>query len=314
MRKLLFIPLMILFSFGLNTNLASQEVQSYPIAIFDFSSKVRYLPDIGEKVSTVIFADLVTSPNLIIVDREEIDVLLDEATLNLSGMVNLQQANQVGQLTGAKIIVTGTIFEIDKRLMMVSKIIGTETSRVFGASVKGDINSDIIDLSERLSKDIKNIIINKSKELVAPPSEKVDRLASLKISLHNKIKPTITVKINEHHINRASTDPAAETEMIYYGKELGFEVVENVDSHQLKAEVLITGEGFTEFATRKGDLIGVKARLEVRAIDLRTNKILAIERQTEMEVDLSEIIAAKSALQKASAKIAERMLPKLIRE
>jgi hypothetical protein len=39
---------------------------------------------------------------------------------------------------------------------------------------------------------------------------------------------------------------------------------------------------------------------------------VAIDRQTDVEVDLTEQIAGKKALQKAAATIAERMLPKLV--
>jgi hypothetical protein len=63
---------------------------------------------------------------------------------------------------------------------------------------------------------------------------------------------------------------------------------------------------------RRGNLVSVKARLEVKAIDLATDKIIAIDRQVAVEVDLTEQIAGKKALQKAAAMIAERMLPKLV--
>jgi hypothetical protein len=63
---------------------------------------------------------------------------------------------------------------------------------------------------------------------------------------------------------------------------------------------------------RRGNLDSVKARLEVKAIDPATDKIIAIDRQVAVEVDLTEQIAGKKALQKAAAMIAERMLPKLV--
>jgi len=51
--------------------------------------------------------------------------------------------------------------------------------------------------------------------------------------------------------------------------------------------------------------------MEVKAVEQATGKILAVDRQTVIEVDLSEIIAGKKALERASAKIAERILPKI---
>jgi hypothetical protein len=44
-----------------------------------------------------------------------------------------------------------------------------------------------------------------------------------------------------------------------------------------------------------------------------TDKIIAIDRQTAVMVDLTEQIAGKNALQSAAAQIAERLLPQLVK-
>jgi hypothetical protein len=80
------------------------------------------------------------------------------------------------------------------------------------------------------------------------------------------------------------------------------------------ADLLVTGEGISEFATRHGNLISVRGRLEVKVVDRKSNQLLAIHRQTSIEVDLSEQIAGKSVLQEAAALSVERLLPKLVRK
>jgi hypothetical protein len=55
----------------------------------------------------------------------------------------------------------------------------------------------------------------------------------------------------------------------------------------------------------------VKARLEVKALDRASGKVLAVGRQTSVAVDLAEHIAGKTALQDAAVSIAERILPTL---
>jgi hypothetical protein len=49
-------------------------------------------------------------------------------------------------------------------------------------------------------------------------------------------------------------------------------------------------------------------------VDRVTDKVIAIDRQTAVEVDLTELIAGKKALQEAAAQIAERLLPRLVKK
>jgi hypothetical protein len=77
--------------------------------------------------------------------------------------------------------------------------------------------------------------------------------------------------------------------------------------------VILKGEGLSETATRIGGMVSVKARVELKAIDRQTGKVLAVDRQTVVVVDLSEQIAGKAALEEAAAMVAERLLPRLVK-
>ena len=90
-------------------------------------------------------------------------------------------------------------------------------------------------------------------------------------------------------------------------------MIDSCEGNRKKADLWLIGEGFSEFAARHGNLVSVKARLELKAVDAATGQVLAIDRQTSVEVDLTEQIAAKAALQGAAADIAERILPKLVK-
>ncbi len=283
----------------------------YPTAIFQFAERGSGVKGYGSKVSDILFAQLVISPDLMLVDREEIGKTLGEHELNLSGMVNSAQALQVGQLTGAKLLITGSVIEADKTIYVVAKIIGTETSRVLGESVKGRTSDEIGPLVEQLAEKVSAKIAEGANTLVAKVVTREDRIAALKESLGEAKRPTVLVSIAERHVGQTTIDPAAETEVALFCKETGFEVLDAAAGKK-DAEIIIKGEGFSEFAMRRGNLVSVKARLEVKAIDLATDKVIAIDRQVAVEVDLTEQIAGKKALQKAAAMIAERMLPKLV--
>ena len=282
----------------------------YPAAIFAFEERGAGVKDYGAKVSDILFATLSVDPRLYLVDRSEIQKVLQEHELNLSGMVTPDQAVKVGRMTGAKILVTGSIIEADKTLYVVAKIIGTETTRVLGESVKGKTSDEIAPLVEQLAKQVGDSIVKNADKLVAKEIKIEDRIAALNKVLGDAKRPSVMVRVTERHVGQATIDPAAETELTLFCKETGFEVVDPKASER-KADILIQGEGFSEFAMRHGNLVSVKARLEIKAINT-TDKVVATDRQTTVMVDLTEQIAGKSALQNAAAQIAERLLPKLV--
>ncbi|NQU09166.1 hypothetical protein HQ590_00120 [bacterium] len=60
---------------------------------------------------------------------------------------------------------------------------------------------------------------------------------------------------------------------------------------------------------RKGNLVSCKARVELKLRSLPGGEVLAVDRQTSVAVDISEQMAAKTALQQAAAELAERLIP-----
>ena len=283
----------------------------YPTAIFAFQERGSGVKDYGAKAADILFAKLAANPALYLVDRADLQKTLQEHELNLSGIVTPDQAVQIGKLTGAKILVTGSVVDADKTLYVIAKIIGTETSRVLGASVQGKSSDDLAPLVEQLAKQVADIIVKQADQLVAKEVKMEDRINALKKQLGDAKRPVVAINVAERHVGQATIDPAAETELTLFCKETGFDVLDKAADSK-KADVILTGEGFSEFAMRHGNLVSVKARLEVKAVDQATGKIIATDRQTAVVVDLTEQIAGKAALQKAASDIAERLLPKLV--
>src|SRR5690606_2921439 len=137
------------------------------VAVFDFESKDENVRDLGPKVATLLNATLSTEPNLNLVERAELEKVLGEQEFGLSGSVSADTAAKVGNLTGAKILITGRVFKMEKETMIVAKVMGTETSRVYGEMVKGAAASSISDLSIELAKKIALVLTQKGDTLVA---------------------------------------------------------------------------------------------------------------------------------------------------
>jgi hypothetical protein len=280
------------------------------VAIFDFESKDEAVHDLGPKVAALLNARLSAEPEIITVERTELAKALGEQELGLSGTVSPDTAAKVGHLIGAKVLVTGRVFKVEKELILVAKIIGTETSQVYGEMVSGTAAASITDLSADLAKKIATTVSEKGDTLVAKVESHEDRIAKIKKSLKQSKLPAVSVKIGERHFGQPVIDPAAETELSLILKQCGFTLVD--DKSPQRADIEITGDAFSALGLRKGNLVSCKARVELK-VQKRTGEILAVDRQTSVAVDITEQTAAKTALQQAAAELAERLAPKLVK-
>ena len=308
--KLKFIPVVtLLFMAGMA--IRAELAQPLNVAVFDFDSKDENVRDLGPKVATLVNANLSAEPNVITVERAELEKVLGEQELGLSGTVTPDSAAKVGHLTGAKVLVTGRVFKTDTEFFIVAKIIGTETSRVYGEVVNGKPGATITDFSVELATKIAADVTQKGDTLVAKVESREDRVAKIKKELGDQKLPAVSVKIPEQHFGQRVIDPAAQTELSLILQQCGFMVVDELSTN--KANVEITGEAFSEMGMRKGNLQSCRARIEIKAHDVASGKILAIDRQTSVAVDLAEHVSAKTALQNGAAELAERLLPKLVK-
>lgn len=290
-----------------------QTAVGLTVAILDFESAAPGNPELGAQVSQVLTATLSDEQGFSLVDRSSLAQTLREHELNLTGLVNAEQAAKIGKLAGARILITGKIFSLDKQLFFTAKIIGVETSLVDGVLIKGDKEGDVGDLLMKLSQKVSQKLREEGPKLVASDEAMQDPLPALKKSLAGRKLPKVLVQIQERHLSAIPAphiDPAAETEVSAVLKEAGFTVFEGDDKQAAEAGVnlIVSGDAFSEFAARIATLVNCVARVEVRITDRKTGEVLYSDRETARAVDLAENIAGKTAIQKASRTLAVRML------
>ncbi len=267
---------------------------------------------IADKVAELLSIELLNAPEFMLVERAELDQILKEHELNLSGLVAATDAVQVGQMTGAKLLITGSVIDTGTDRYLVAKIISTETSRVLGASAKGKVSDNLGEMITKLAEQLATTVRERGATILATEVSQKDRLEKLRKRLKGKPHPSVMVKIGERHIGVPTTDPAAETELTHWCRELGWTTIDPANGNESDADYLITGEGISELSTRRGNLVSVRARVEVKIVNRKSGEIIAVDSQTTRAVDATELIAGKSALQKAAAAIAERLLPQIV--
>jgi hypothetical protein len=279
------------------------------VAVFDFESKDEAVRDLGPKIATLLNANLSANPDIITVERQELEKALGEQEMGLSGTVSPDTAAKVGQLTGAKVLITGRVFKVENQTLIVAKVIGTETSRVYGSMVQGASTVSIVDLSSNLAAKVSALVSEKGGTLVAKVQTREERIAKIKQAVGDKKLPVVSVKISEHHYGPHIIDPAAETELSLILQQCGFKLADASSTE--KPAVEISGEAFSAFGMQKGNLISCKSRIELKVREVATGNIIAVDRQTSVGVDIAEQTAAKTALENAADILAERLLPKL---
>jgi hypothetical protein len=279
------------------------------VAVFDFESREEAVRELGPRVATLLNAHLSADPNLILVERAELEKVLGEQELGLSGTVSTESAAKVGHLTGAKVLVTGKVFKVDRDLMLVAKVIGTETSRVYGELSKGPASGALDELVLQLARKISATVNTKANTLIAKVPTREDRVEAIKKTLKETKRPIISVRIPEQHFGSPVVDPAAQTELALILQQAGFELVDEKSAQ--KPDIEITGEAFSAFGVRRGNLISCKARVELKAQSRVDGRIVSVDRETTVTVDITEQTAAKTALQNAAAELATRLAPKL---
>ncbi|MGF1678006.1 MAG: CsgG/HfaB family protein [Candidatus Methylacidiphilales bacterium] len=266
---------------------------------------------LGAEIGILLNAYLSASPDIILVEREELAKLLGEQELGLSGTVNPDSAARLGYLTGAKVLVTGRAFEAGGKHFAVARIISTETGRVFGETVTYANPETFDQACQELAGKIEKVVSTRGESLVAKVEEPDTQIKRLEAMVKGKDLPSVAVNIPEQHLSRAIPDPAVETELRLILAKLGFVVIDTKASTD-KPDIEIKGEAFSEFAARKGNLVSCRARVEIQVFQNESNKLLLSDREVGVAVDLAENVAAKEALARAARKLADRIVPKLV--
>lgn len=307
--------LALLLAFLPAVRLSAQEATTPPspplsVAVLSFDSSDETFKNKSTELSALLAAHLSTQENLWMVDREEMEKLLAEQTIALSGLTDPASAAKAGKIIGAKILVTGRTVRSGNGAILVAKVISSETSRVFGVTATAkDSNAlepSIVELSDSIGK-----LVQKQRTALAPSfGTREERIAKIKESLKGKALPALRIHVAEQDLSRVVIDPAVETELGKIALELGGQVVDA--NHSGDAAVSITGEAISQTGARRGQLVSARARVEIKVTRASDNKVLAIDRETSSAVDTTDAIAGKSALQNAAMELAERIFPTIV--
>ena len=344
------------------------EPEKIPVAIATFSSaaNVREADTVRRAVVDGLINGLSQFDGVRVVERERIGEALQDLRMSSEGMIDQATALQLGKMTGARVIVTGNILQIDDELAITARLINTETSELVATRATGS-RGNLLATVDELAAGVADRLMQDDKGTLARADDRgAERTAEQRQALQDRLKglerPRLLVLLPESHLNRIVPDPAGETELVEWLLACGFPVAsaeyagveaptpiaqwdsetdvrirrpdaregmhwtissqsihsyvtggmaKDVDKLLEIADVLVLGQGISERASNRSGIQSCKARLELKAIDIRTGEILLAKSTYGAGLDVAEHIAGKRALQAAGRQMALDLIPAL---
>lgn len=280
----------------------AESVQIPTVAVLPFEARTRSGEQNadGKSIAELIGISLLETGSVELVERAELDKALDELQLSAVGLTEKESQLKLGKFVGARILITGSMFQSGDKHYLVAKIIGTETSRVMGCSVSGP--GDFAGMTGELAPKIAAILEKQSEKLLPRP-ESVDTAATqLKSTVSGKQRK-VFVRVKEE-INVSVPDPAAETALKALLLELGFDVV----NAEAGADFTVTGEAVASQAGDYRKFTSASARVELSVFD-REKKLLATGAAKESLAGATYVIAAKEAIEQAALRLSGELFP-----
>jgi hypothetical protein len=281
------------------------------VAVLNFESSDEKLQGKTTEAATLLGAQLSTSGKVWTIERADIDKVLSEQTMGLSGLNDHATAAKTGKLLGAKALITGRLIPSGDSVIVVAKIISTETSRVFGETATAPKEGSWEKPTSELSAKVGKLFDLQRSSFMPVFVTNEQRLEALRQIVKGKTLPSVQVVISEVDLRHTAIDPAAQTEFRKVLQELGFEVIDPASSLKIP-EVSISGEAFSETGARRGQLVSARARVEIKAVRKSDGKLLDSDSENAVAVDIGEATAGKIALQDASWTLLERLVPKIV--
>ncbi len=271
-------------------------------AVLPFEARGRQAENdqAGKSVSDLLFVTLLENGAANLVERAELDKALNELHLSAAGLVAPESQLQLGRLIGAKILISGSLFETGGKKYVVAKVIGTETSRVLGCSVNG--RGDYVDLVPELAAKVTKVLEKDVDKLL--PAKMTARSALDKLSEVQGNRRPVYLSISED-IQVSAPDPASEIELKKLLLALGFEVV----GSRSEAAFALICEAVASNASQYQKFSSASARVELSIYSGKDNQLLASGSAKETVASATYIIAAKDAIAQATLRLAGQLLP-----
>jgi hypothetical protein len=282
---------------------------------------------VAEMLNTVASDRLSAVDDLAVVERVQIDKIMKELELNMTGLTDPAKRIEAGKLLGARFLLTGSGFRLGDEIYVQTKIIDAETGQVKGLIARCPKSTPNAEIIAKACDVLADGLPRKMAELTPQVAPQPSPAELLKERFGRQAFSWL-IAAHEEHKGPPIIDPAVQTELEHLLSDAG-QKVKSLDKKTAQAvtsgekkidaaaqdgtyDLFIVAEGFSEFGKRfNADLVACVARVEIKIIDARTGRVLASGDGEGRATDLAENLAAKQALRKAARQVFMKLSEKL---
>lgn len=105
------------------------------VAVTEITDPAGHLsPSLLSYVEEVLVSRLVSVPGIMVVERRQLDQVVEEQRRTANGTFDERNAIELGRLLAADAIITGRIFQVDRRMHLLLRILDTGTGVLIGST------------------------------------------------------------------------------------------------------------------------------------------------------------------------------------
>jgi TolB-like protein len=137
--------------------------QTVAIGDFENDSEAFYLDSWEKSIPEFLKSELSKTTDLLVVERQQLESVLKEQALSMTGLIDSTTAQTVGQMIGAQYIISGKITKVGKWIRIDARIIQTSTGLVKSEKVRGPDHQHLQEMIGLLANNIGTLLTGNGK-------------------------------------------------------------------------------------------------------------------------------------------------------
>lgn len=118
----------------------------------------------------MVVGELAGHPSLAVVQRERVDEIIREQTLQVSGRVSDRSMVKIGRLIGANVVMTGRLIVVDDVLLIHAQFVSVEQGAVLGAVAAEGPMHDATNVARRLVDQVRTALLDGHADATSSPA------------------------------------------------------------------------------------------------------------------------------------------------